>query len=301
MNHCVAVSVIIPFFNRSSTIKRALESVIAQSHTDWECLVVDDGSAKEDKNNLIQIVKEIGDPRISLEHLKENKGGGAARNRGIEMASGKFIAFLDSDDEWMKDKLLIQVEEAEANPGFLLSCQSLVFHDSGQGVLPQNLSITPSVSDYLFVCNGWLPTPSFFIHRKDLGDIRFDEALPRHQDYDFLFQLEEIGIRPRIVPQVLVKVHWEDLESSGRSNNVEISMHFLKSRRSQFTRTAASCFRVKFIALKRIRNKQFGEGFAEILKAAPFFIRNRQLCAEVLSFVFFRDNRILGWISNILN
>ena len=72
MNHCVAVSVIIPFFNRSSTIKRALESVIAQSHTDWECLVVDDGSAKEDKNNLIQIVKEIGDPRISLEHLKEN-------------------------------------------------------------------------------------------------------------------------------------------------------------------------------------------------------------------------------------
>ena len=103
MTHHVAVSVIIPFFNRSNTIKRAMESVIAQSHTDWECLVVDDGSSEAERNNLIRIVEEIGDSRFCLEHLKENKGGGAARNRGIEIASGKFIAFLDSDDEWMKD------------------------------------------------------------------------------------------------------------------------------------------------------------------------------------------------------
>ena len=217
------------------------------------------------------------------------------------MASGEFIAFLDSDDEWMKDKLLIQVKEAEENPGYLLSCQSLVFHGSGQGVLPQNLSIPPRVSDYLFVGNGWLPTPSFFIHRKDLGDIRFDESLPRHQDYDLLFQLEAIGIRPRIVPQVLVKVHWEDLESSGRSKNVEISMHFLKSRKAQFTSTAASCFKVKFIALNRIRNKQYWQGFSEIITAAPLFFRNRHLGAETLSYVLFQDNRILGWISKLLS
>ena len=299
MTHNVSVSVIIPFYNRSSTIKRALESVIAQSHTDWECLVVDDGSTEKDKNNLIRIVDEIGDPRIRLEHLRENRGGGAARNRGIEAASGKFIAFLDSDDEWMKNKLLVQVKEAQANPGCLLSCQSHVLHDSGQGVLPQNLSIPPSVSDYLFVRNGWLQTSSFFIRREDLGDIRFDESLPRHQDYDFLFRLEEIGIGPRIVPQALVKVHWEDLESSGRSNNVEISMHFLKSRKAQFTRTAASCFKVKYIALNRIRNKQFWQGFAEIVTAAPFFFRNRQLGAEAVSFICFRDNRILGWISKL--
>ena len=299
MTHRVAVSVIIPFFNRSSTVKRALESVIAQSHTDWECLVIDDGSSEAERNNLIRIVEDLGDSRICLEHLKENTGGGAARNRGIELASGEFIAFLDSDDEWMKDKLLIQVREANANPGYLLSCQSLVFHSSGQGVLPQNLSIPHCVSEYLFVDNGWLPTPSFFISRKDLGDIRFDESLPRHQDYDFLFQLEEIGTRPRIIPQVLVKVHWEDLESSGRSNNLEISMQFFNSRKAQFTRTAASCFKVKFIALNRIRNKQFCQGFAEIIKAAPFFLKNRQLGAETLSFIFFRDNRILGWISKL--
>ena len=189
------------------------------------------------------------------------------------MASGEFIAFLDSDDEWMKDKLLIQVKEAEANPGYLLSCQSLVFHGSGHGRTASKSEHPTSVSDYLFVDNGWLQTPSFFILRKDLGDIRFDESLPRHQDYDFLFQLEEIGIRPRIVPQVLVKVHWEDLESSGRSNNIETSMQFFNSRKAQFTRTAASCFKVKFIALNRIRNKQFWQGFAEIITAAPFFLK----------------------------
>lgn len=301
MTHRVAVSVIIPFFNRGSTIKRALESVTAQSHTDWECLVVDDGSSEGERNNLMRIVEEIGDPRICLEHLKENQGGGAARNRGIDMASGEFIAFLDSDDEWMKDKLLIQVKEAKANPGYLLSCQSLVFHGSGQGVLPQNLNVPPSVSEYLFIENGWLPTPSFFISTKDLGNIRFDESLTRHQDYDFLFQLEEIGIRPRIVPKVLVKVHWEELESCGRTNNIETSIQFLKSRKAQFSRTAASCFKVKFIALNRIRNKQFWQGFAEIITAAaPLFFRNRQLGVEALSFIFFKDNRILDWISKLL-
>ena len=260
---------------------------------------MNDGSSENEKINLIQIVGEMGDARIRLEHLNENKGGGAARNHGIDMASGTFIAFLDSDDEWMKDKLLIQVKEAEANPSHLLSCQSLICHGSQQGVLPQNLNIASKVADYLFVNNGWLQTSSFFIRRENLGDIRFDESLPRHQDYDFLFQLEEFGLHTRIVPQVLVKVHWEDLESSGRSNNVEISMHFLKSRKAQFTRTAASCFKVKFVALNRIRNKQYWQGFTEIIMAAPFFFRNRQLGAETLSFVFFRDNRILGWISKL--
>ena len=300
MNRFVAVSIIIPFYNRSSTIKRALRSVIAQSHKDWECLVVNDGSSENEKNNLIRIVKEMGDHRISLKHLTENKGGGAARNHGIDLASGTFIAFLDSDDEWMKDKLLIQVKEAEANPGYLLSCQSLVYHGSEQGVLPQNLNISSKVADYLFVNNGWLQTSSFFIRREDLSNIRFDESLPRHQDYDFLFQLEEIEVRPRIVPKILVQVHWEDLESYGSTNKIETSIQFLKSRKAQFTRTAASCFKVKFVALNRIRNKQYLQGVFDIITATPFFFRNRQLGAETLSFVFFRDNRILGWISKLL-
>ena len=299
MTHRVAVSVVIPFFNRSDTIKRALESVVAQSHTDWECLVVDDGSTEKERSNLIRIVDELGDQRVCLAHLKENKGGGAARNFGIEMASGKFIAFLDSDDEWMKDKLLIQTAEAEANPGYLWSCQSLVFHGSGDGVLPQNLSIASTVADYLFVRNGWLPTPSFFIHREDLKDIRFDESLPRHQDYDLLLQLEQVGIRPRIVPQVLVKVHWEDLASSGRTNNIETSIQFMKDRKSQFTRTSASCFRVKFIALNRIRNKQHWLGLKEIISAGPYFLINRHLFAETFSFLLFGDNRILRWMAKL--
>ena len=104
-----------------------------------------------------------------------------------------------------------------------------------------------------------------------------------------------------IIPKILVKVHWEDLESSGRSNDVESSMHFLNSRKAQFTRTAASCFKVKFVSLNRIRNKQYWQGFAEIVASAPFLFKNKQLCAEALSFIFFGDNRILRWISKLLS
>lgn len=295
------VTVVIPFFNRSNTIKRAVDSVLNQTFSAWECIVVNDGSNAQERDELIRIVNECGDPRIQLEHMKENRGGGAARNRGIDMAQGQFIAFLDSDDEWLPGKLLTQVAFAKAHPRHVISCQSQVHHAHGQGVLPQKLVTNESVSDYLFVSNGWIQTSSLLILRTDLAAVRFDESLPRHQDYDLLFQLEKNGITPRIVPEVLVQVHWEDVVASGRSNNVENSRRFLSSRNTQFSRTAASCFRAKFIAQNLLKRGHFGRGTLEILKAGPRFVRNKQLAAETMSIFLFRDDRILRWISKTFN
>ena len=75
----------------------------------------------------------------------------------------------------------------------------------------------------------------------------------------------------------------------------------MKDPKSRFTRTSASCFRVKFIALKRIRNKQYWQGLKEIISAGPYFLMNRHLFAETFSFLLFGDNRILRWMANILN
>lgn len=101
------VSIITPSFNSSNFIKKTIESVINQSYNNWELIIVDDCSSDDSCliiNNFVQV-----DPRIKLIKLEENSGAAVARNMGIEAANGRFIAFLDSDDTWLPEKLSEQV------------------------------------------------------------------------------------------------------------------------------------------------------------------------------------------------
>ena len=301
MTQKVTVSVVIPFFNRSHSIKRAVFSVIQQTLFDWECIVVNDGSCDRERDELIRILDGFDDCRIQLSHLEENRGGGAARNRGIELARGQFIAFLDSDDEWLPDKLFKQTALAKAHPNHVISCQSLVLHSGGKGVLPKQTDISGNVAEFLFVKNGWLPTPSLFLAAPDLRKIRFEEDLPRHQDYDLLFQLEKAGIKPIIIPEILVKVHWEENGTNRQEINYENSMHFLASRQSQFSRTSSSCFRVKFVAQSMMKSGYMLGGLIQIIRAGPLFVSNKQLAVQTLSILIFKDDRILSWIAKLFD
>ncbi len=113
------VSVIIPTYNRASYICDAIDSVLAQTYTDFEIIVVDDGSTDNTKSVL-----EKYSERVKY-FYQMNKGVSAARNKGIREASGEFIAFLDSDDAWLSFKLAEQVEILDNNPDV-----SLVFSDA---------------------------------------------------------------------------------------------------------------------------------------------------------------------------
>jgi glycosyltransferase involved in cell wall biosynthesis len=101
------VSIITPCYNCENYISFTIESVVQQTYSEWELIIVNDGS--EDKSiNLIKSYSEK-DPRIKLIELENNMGPAYARNMGIRMASGRFIAFLDSDDLWDKKKLEKQI------------------------------------------------------------------------------------------------------------------------------------------------------------------------------------------------
>jgi glycosyltransferase involved in cell wall biosynthesis len=95
------ISVIIPYFNKQSTINRSVESVFNQTYCNWELFIVDDCS----EIPLINVLK-YSDPRIIILSNKSNAGPGPTRQRGLELASGKFVAFLDADDWWDKDFLI---------------------------------------------------------------------------------------------------------------------------------------------------------------------------------------------------
>ena len=95
------VSIIMPAFNSARYICESIDSVLAQTYAEWELWVVDDGST----DNTAEVVKKFKDRRIHYVKQATNKGVAAARNLGIEKSRGRFLAFLDSDDIWLPEKL----------------------------------------------------------------------------------------------------------------------------------------------------------------------------------------------------
>ncbi|TKI85338.1 glycosyltransferase family 2 protein [Bacillus mycoides] len=129
------VSVIIPSYNASPFIKEAIQSVQSQTYTNWEMIIVDDVS----KDNTRELIKEEikKDGRIQLIELQENGGAAIARNTGINCAKGTYIAFLDSDDLWLPEKLEKQVAFMQNN--------DLAFSFTSYQIMDQDGNLTEKV------------------------------------------------------------------------------------------------------------------------------------------------------------
>lgn len=123
------VSVIMPTYNRADSLRRSIDSVIAQQWTDWELVVVDDGST----DGTRALLAHLHDPRVRVIH-QENRGVAGARNRGLEAAQGELLAFLDSDDEWPDHHLALATAFFAAHPGEDLY-SSEFWEDFGRGLL----------------------------------------------------------------------------------------------------------------------------------------------------------------------
>ncbi len=176
------VSVVIPTYNRLPMLKEAVDSVLAQSFEDMELIVVDDGSA----DGTAEEMKRYGG-RVKLIQHSQNKGVSAARNRGILHARGKYIAFLDSDDLWVKGKLRIQVSFLEDNPHYPICYTDEIWIRRGKRVNP--MLKHAKYSGWIF--EKCLPlciiSPSSVMMRRTFFSKvgLFDEALPVCEDYDF--------------------------------------------------------------------------------------------------------------------
>lgn len=123
------VSVIMPTYNSETTVVKSINSVISQSYKNWELLVTDDCSVDKTNELLQEIVKS--DKRIKVFTLNKNSGAGIARNNSIKHAAGSFIAFIDSDDEWLPNKLLKQIKFMTSNNYILTFTSYKVFDLNG--------------------------------------------------------------------------------------------------------------------------------------------------------------------------
>lgn len=147
----IDVSVITPLYNSSCYMRETIESVISQTFESWELLLIDDCSS--DDSVAIAEMFSARDSRIKVIKLSQNSGAAVARNRGIEMARGRFIAFLDSDDLWLPDKLDTQISFMKSNSVSLSYSAYLKCNDRGEIVGRSEIPNEVIYSDLLKVCS----------------------------------------------------------------------------------------------------------------------------------------------------
>ncbi|HFE67167.1 MAG TPA: glycosyltransferase [Chloroflexi bacterium] len=208
------VSVVIPAYNQGHFLGEAIESVLAQTHPDFEILVVDDGST----DDTAVVAQSYTDPRVRYIY-KENGGLSSARNAGLRQAAGEYISYLDSDDCFLPAKLARLVGELEANPQVgLVAGQALLMDEHGRQLnkkfdrsLPENpvelLLVNPLHVGSVLLRREWQEKVGFF-----------DETLRSYEDWDMWLRLALAGCRMRYVPEPvsLYRFHSAQMTRDGR-------------------------------------------------------------------------------------
>jgi teichuronic acid biosynthesis glycosyltransferase TuaG len=190
------VSVIITTYNRANLIREAVESVINQTFTDWELFIIDDGST----DNTANVVSEfLRDARIKY-FMKENGGVSSALNWGLKLSTGKYIAFLDSDDKWLPEKLESQVKSLDLHadidtiftPMFVQNLNENISSVTANKMLGQRLQGRRFLK-YLLL-DGFTVMPSTVLIRHEKVSVLFDEELKQNVDFGFFMELGLLGL-----------------------------------------------------------------------------------------------------------
>lgn len=211
------VSAIIPVHNRSTELHRAVLSALSQDYAHIEVLVMDDASTED----LSRVVDAFNDRRVILYRKEEKSNANVLRNMGINYAKGEYVAFLDSDDEWLPDHISSKLRELEQSGAHGVFGSSFIDDGkekryAGSREFAQELTY----AEYLLSI-GFAPIPSWVLKRDAALAVLFDESLHRHQDYDFFVRFADqfswkVSWRPTIV------IHWRAGEKRRRHPGSEI-------------------------------------------------------------------------------
>ncbi len=213
-----AVSIVIPTLNRAHLVPRAIKSVLTQTCQDFEIIVVDDGSIDATK----RIIQRFSDKRIKYIKHRQTRGPGAARNTGIDACSGDYIAFLDSDDEWLPKKLEKQINLFKRNiikPG-MTYCGVALIDLYGRNVKEK---WTPKYRGYVFkknLASNFIVSgsSSVIVQKNVLKKVgNFDESFPSCEDWDLWTRIAKY-YEIDFVPEILVNCF---LHSKRISSNFE--------------------------------------------------------------------------------
>ena len=195
MGNKILISVLMPLYNASLFVQEAIESVLCQSYTDWELVIVDDGST----DGSLELVRTYESDKVRV-YAQPNRGACVARNKGLKEANGRYVKFLDADDVLSPDCLLQQINQMKE-----LECHQIPFGDydfideKGNRIFSYKFDLLSELNanQILFFFRHWEILISTPLHRTDtlLAIGGFDEKLRRGQESDLHFRLALHGVQ----------------------------------------------------------------------------------------------------------
>jgi glycosyltransferase involved in cell wall biosynthesis len=202
------VSIIMPTYKRAEVILTAVESVLSQTYKNWELVVVDDGG----KDNTGEVLSSLQDSRIKFFELPENKGVSTARNKALELSSGKYICYLDSDNTWHEDFLLIMQGNLQKNTGFDTAyCAQYLF----KGQIKTPYAMRYGMFNKTLLKNRNYIDMNCLMHKRSVYTEKggFDTSLRRLVDWDLLLRYTE-DKAPLTVPAILSNYYFNEGEET---------------------------------------------------------------------------------------
>jgi len=206
-------SIVIPTYDRAKTIGRAINSCLMQTFQDFEVLIIDD---EKSSDNIARVVSQYRD-RLEIKLILNHKGtAAAARNTGVRVAHGQYIAFLDADDMWLPRKLEICYRRLQSEPEALLYSQNYVDRGVGKYWIKPSSGLKPAedIYEYLFLRKGWVHPTSVVLCASTARKFPFQEDLSFGDDMQLAVDLWRAGISIRMMEEPLTVYH--DLYEIGR-------------------------------------------------------------------------------------
>lgn len=200
MSAVPSVSVVLPTFNRAAALARSIGSVLAQTHDDLELIVVDDGST----DDTAAVVAALDDPRVRYVHLGHRAGVSVARNRGVALARGAWVAFQDSDDRWLPERLARQMAAGQERVALIVTRDHVV---NDPALSYRDVAAAAGeVVDVTDLARYRLPPAATWLARRDalLATGGFDAHLDCYEDWELGLRLRQWG-RLLLVNHVLVE------------------------------------------------------------------------------------------------
>jgi len=264
-------SIVIPTYNRASSVEDTLAGCFSQSYDNFEIVIVDDGSS----DNTLEVLNKITDPRLVIV-AQDNAGPAAARNHGMRVARGEYIAFLDSDDVWYPD-FLMQAERAyQQDPDQLLYGQIIVDRGVGRYWVKPDIAMgqNESIYDYLYVKGSFIQTSTIVIPVALRDEVSWDESVTFGDNDQFAIDCWHTNIKFNMLDKPLTlyaDAYSADALSqlpifAGKSEKYTNFFRWMDTQREHMSEQAWLGFRARFESVALARSAPL-ESFKLLLAA----------------------------------
>ena len=247
------ITVVIPTRNRPELLVRAVQSALNQTFKDIDVIVIIDGVDA----HSIKALEQIDDTRLQFIELHQSVGGSEARNTGVRRAQGEWIAFLDDDDEWLPNKLEVQLEVARKHKRPIVTSRLIARTPAKDYVWPRKLfDYQEPLSEYLFCRKNWfqgdglIQTSTLLVPKELMLSVPFTPDLKKHQDWDWLLRANETPQTEIVFADATTTIWytWEKRASRSANSTWQFSLEWIRSHRQLVTNSAYRGFLISQVA-----------------------------------------------------